>query len=143
GADRGDAARLGLARREDGVRGGRGRERHHAAAIGGAMRAGHVIGLTLTASLLGCTGCMERASLPVQQTTGPDPTLPQPTKSLIPTVKIAPAKGWLDGGKPVAADGMKVAPFAAGVQHPRWVYVLPNGDVLVSETSAPDRPEEG
>ena len=65
------------------------------------MRTGHAIGLALTASLLGCTGCMERASLPVQQTMGPDPTLPAPTKSLVPTVKIAPAKGWPDGGKPV------------------------------------------
>jgi len=107
------------------------------------MRTGHAIGLALTASLLGCTGCMERASLPVQQTMGPDPTLPAPTKSLVPTVKIAPAKGWPDGGKPVAADGMKVAAFAAGLQHPRWVYVLPNGDVLVAETAAPERPEEG
>jgi glucose/arabinose dehydrogenase len=86
---------------------------------------------------------MERASLPVQQTMGPDPTLPEPTKSLIPTVKIAPAQGWPQGGKPVAADGMKVAAFAAGLQHPRWVYVLPNGDVLVAETAAPERPEEG
>jgi glucose/arabinose dehydrogenase len=71
---------------------------------------------------------------------GPDPALPAPEKSLIPTVKIAPAVGWADGGSPVAADGLEVVAFADGLDHPRWLYVLPNGDVLVAESNAPERP---
>jgi glucose/arabinose dehydrogenase len=58
-------------------------------------------------------------------------------------VKVAPAKGWPDGVTPKAAQGTRVAAFATGLQHPRWVYVLPNGDVLVAETAAPQRPDEG
>jgi glucose/arabinose dehydrogenase len=62
---------------------------------------------------------------------------------MIPTVKVAPAKGWPAGVTPKAAAGRQVTAFATDLQHPRWVYVLPNGDVLVAETSAPKRPEEG
>jgi len=58
-------------------------------------------------------------------------------------VKIAPAKRWPQGVTPKAAAGMQVSAFARDLQHPRWVYVLPNGDVLVAETNAPHRPEEG
>jgi glucose/arabinose dehydrogenase len=58
-------------------------------------------------------------------------------------VQIAPAKGWPAGVTPKAAPGTQVAAFATGLQHPRWMYVLPNGDVLVAETNAPKRPEEG
>jgi glucose/arabinose dehydrogenase len=74
--------------------------------------------------------------------TGPDPALPPPERRLIPTVHVAPAKGWAPGELPVAAAGMKVNAFAAGLDHPRWLYVLPNGDVLVAETNAPERPED-
>jgi glucose/arabinose dehydrogenase len=88
-------------------------------------------------------GCAERARLPESATVGPDPTLPPPTETLIPTVKIAPAKGWPDGVTPKAAPGTRVSAFARNLEHPRWVYVLPNGDVLVAETAAPKRPEEG
>ena len=88
-------------------------------------------------------GCGSAAKLQVENGTGPDPTLPPPEKSLIPTVKIAPAVGWPDGGKPVAADGTQVVAFADKLDHPRWLYVLPNGDVLVAETAAPERPEDG
>ena len=58
-------------------------------------------------------------------------------------MKIAPAKGWPAGGTPLAAEGTAVAAFAEGLDHPRWLYVLPNGDVLVAETNAPPRPEQG
>jgi glucose/arabinose dehydrogenase len=88
-------------------------------------------------------GCAETARLPESATTGPDPTLPEPTRTLIPTVKIAPAKGWPEGLTPRAAAGIQVSAFAKGFKHPRWIYVLPNGDVLVAETNAPERPEEG
>ena len=71
---------------------------------------------------------------------GADPELPPPNKSLIPVVDIAPAVGWTDGGAPAAAEGLEVTAFARGLDHPRWLYVLPNGDVLVAETAAPERP---
>src|SRR6267143_675006 len=78
-----------------------------------------------------------------EQTFGPSPTLPAPQHSWIPTVNIAPATGWPAGGKPVAANGMAVNAFATGLDHPRTVYVLPNGDVLVAETNAPPKPDDG
>jgi glucose/arabinose dehydrogenase len=68
--------------------------------------------------------------------------LPLPHPTLIPTVNIAPAKGWPAGATPVAADGLKVAAFASGLDHPRWLYVLPNGDVLVAETNRPPPPPD-
>jgi glucose/arabinose dehydrogenase len=74
---------------------------------------------------------------------GPTPALPRPRSKLIPTLRIAEATGWPAGGKPLAAAGLSVNAFATGLQHPRWLYVLPNGDVLVAETNAPPRPEEG
>ena len=74
---------------------------------------------------------------------GPQPMLPEPHKSLIPTVDIAPADGWAAGATPTAAPGLAVNAFATGLQHPRWLYVLPNGDVLVAETNAPPKPDDG
>lgn len=90
--------------------------------------------------VLGLAGCGEIAKLPEQQGYGSNPTLPEPVSSLIPTLNIAPAKGWPNGGKPIAAQGLTVQAFAVGLDHPRWMFVLPNGDVLVSETSAPPKP---
>jgi glucose/arabinose dehydrogenase len=57
-------------------------------------------------------------------------------------VHVVTAKGWPEGGKPAAAAGTAVAALARGLDHPRWLYVLPNGDVLVAETNAPERPED-
>jgi glucose/arabinose dehydrogenase len=88
-------------------------------------------------------GCGSSAKLPVTAGTGPSPTLPPPDKALIPLVNVVTAKGWPQGAKPAAAQGTAVAAFAQGLEHPRWLYVLPNGDVLVAETNAPERPEEG
>ncbi|MBV9773123.1 MAG: sorbosone dehydrogenase family protein [Gemmatimonadetes bacterium] len=87
--------------------------------------------------------CGGSARLPVSAGTGPAPTLPAPRRSLIPTVNIAPAKGWPSGGRPMAAPGTVVGAFASGLDHPRWLYVLPDGDVLVAETNAPPRPRDG
>ncbi len=94
------------------------------------------------ALLLALTGCADMARLPLSAGIGPDPVLPEPSTSLIPTVDIAPAKGWPEGGQPKAAPGTRVNAFARGLDHPRWVIVLPNGDVLVAETNAPPRPED-
>src|SRR5687767_13983839 len=91
-----------------------------------------LLGAALT--LVSCGGA---ARLPVEAGMGPQPTLPAPRTSLIPVVKVARAVGWPAGARPVAVEGTTVAAFAAGLYHPRWLYVLPNGDVLVSETNAP------
>ena len=90
----------------------------------------------------GLAACGETSSLQVSDGTGPSPKLPEPNKTLIPTVNIAPAIGWPAGAKPTAAAGTQVAAFAEGLDHPRWLYVLPNGDVLVAETNAPPKPDD-
>ncbi len=87
-------------------------------------------------------GCGETATLPVSAGTGPTPRLPPPNKTLLPTVHIAPAQGWSDGAKPVPAHGVTVSAYATGLDHPRWLHVLPNGDVLVAETNAPPKPDD-
>jgi glucose/arabinose dehydrogenase len=94
------------------------------------------------AAALVLSGCAGPARLPVSAGTGPTPTLPPPEHALIPTVRIAPARGWPAGAMPVAAAGTSVAAFATGLDHPRWLYVLPNGDVLVAETNAPPKPDD-
>jgi glucose/arabinose dehydrogenase len=91
--------------------------------------------------LIAC-GCSETARLPVAAVTGPNPTLVEPKPQLIPTFQIAPAKGWPPGTTPVVANGFAVKALATGLDHPRWLYVLPNGDVLVAETNGPERPDD-
>jgi glucose/arabinose dehydrogenase len=83
--------------------------------------------------------CSESSNLPEGAGVGPNPTLPEPASKLIPTVNIAAAKGWANGAKPTAAAEMTVNAFARDLDHPRSLYVLPNGDVLVAETNAPPR----
>ena len=83
------------------------------------------------------------AELPEQATMGPNPTLPPPRQRPIPTVNIATATGWPAGTMPTPAAGLSVKAYASGLDHPRWLYVLPNGDILVAETNAPQRPDEG
>ena len=95
------------------------------------------------ALVAGVTGCGDVATLPVKAGMGPQPTLPPPKHDLLPTVNIAPAKGWPAGVMPDAAPGLAVNAYANGLDHPRWLYLLPNGDVLVAETNAPPKPEDG
>ena len=101
-----------------------------------AIRLALVIWFALTLA-----SCGETATLPVNAGIGPRPTLPPPRPTLIPTINIAPAKGWPSGATPDAAAGLAVGAYANGLDHPRWLYVLPNGDVLVAETNAPPRPD--
>jgi glucose/arabinose dehydrogenase len=96
--------------------------------------------LLLSASVV--CACTEHATLPFSAGIGPHPTLPPPHRTLFPTVNIASAKGWPAGLTPTAAPGLRVTAFAENLDHPRWLYVLPNGDVLVAETNAPPRPED-
>jgi len=83
--------------------------------------------------------CGETAKLPFEAGVGPNPQLPAPNKTLIPTLKIAEASGWNDTAGPTAAAGFKVVALARGLDHPRWVYTLPNGDVLVVESNKPPK----
>ncbi|MBB1625772.1 sorbosone dehydrogenase family protein [Achromobacter sp. UMC71] len=86
--------------------------------------------------------CGEVAKLPVEAGMGPRPELPAPNVTLIPTVNTAKAVGWADGTQPAPASGLAVTAYARDLDHPRWIYVLPNGDVLVAETNAPPKPED-
>jgi glucose/arabinose dehydrogenase len=98
------------------------------------------LALWISAALL--AGCGDMARLPEGATTGPRPELPPPETRLIPTVKIAPAQGWPEGARPRALPGYQVTALARGLDHPRWLYVLPNGDVLVAESNKPKPPQD-
>lgn len=95
--------------------------------------------LMTTAALL--AACGESSKLPPQASVGPNPQLPEPSTSLIPTLKVSKAVGWSGGDTPKAPAGFKVTALAEHLDHPRWVYLLPNGDVLVAESNHPPMPE--
>jgi glucose/arabinose dehydrogenase len=88
-------------------------------------------------------GCGDSAKLAPELTIGPRPQLTEPNKTLIPTVNVAPAVGWTDTAMPIPAEGLKVTALARGLDHPRWVYTLPNGDILVAESNKPPKPGGG
>jgi glucose/arabinose dehydrogenase len=92
---------------------------------------------------LGALGCGDIARQPVEAGMGPQPRLPEPRPERIPTVQVAKAVGGPAGAAPTPADGLAVTRLAEGLDHPRWLHVLPNGDVLVAETNAPPREEGG
>lgn len=98
----------------------------------------------LATAIAGCAlaACADRPITPVRETIGSEPTLPAPQRQLIPTIRIAPAVGWSDGAMPAPAEDLAVNAFATGLDHPRWLFVLPNGDVLVAETNAPPNPDD-
>jgi glucose/arabinose dehydrogenase len=88
------------------------------------------------------TACAGPARLPVSAGIGQSPEILPPQKSLLPTVKVKAARGWAAGATPTAAPGLMVSAFAMNLEHPRFVYVLPNGDALVAESNGPPRPED-
>ncbi|MEO5561040.1 MAG: sorbosone dehydrogenase family protein [Dokdonella sp.] len=88
------------------------------------------------------SACKSNAKLDPLAGTGPHPTLPAPQESALPTVNTAPAKGWPANTMPTVVSGFIVNAFADQLDHPRWLYVLPNGDVLVAETDAPPKPDD-
>jgi glucose/arabinose dehydrogenase len=98
---------------------------------------------TLMIVLVGVVSACAGAHLPITEGMGPNPVLPAPDTPLIPTVHVASAVGWPAGTTPTAAAGLAVKAFATGLDHPRWLYVLPNGDVLVAESAAPPQPDDG
>ncbi|MBB3102673.1 PQQ-dependent sugar dehydrogenase [Azomonas macrocytogenes] len=95
-----------------------------------------------TPLLLALGGCGESAKLPVSEGYGPQPKLPEPNSTFIPTVHIAEAVGWPQGKQPSVAAGLQVTAFAVGLEHPRTLLSLPNGDVLVAETNAPPKTDD-
>lgn len=97
--------------------------------------------LVIAFSLL-AFGCGETARHAAIEGYGPNPVLPEPTSTLFPTVNVAEATGWPAGAAPTPMQGLRVNAFASGLDHPRWLYVLPNGDVLVAETNKPPPPED-
>lgn len=107
------------------------------------MRDKILLAMWVGALALPLAACSEPStSASAEQTFGPSPTLPQPQTSWIPTVNVATATGWAAGGKPSPATGLAVNAFATGLDHPRTLLVLPNGDVLVAETNAPPKPDD-
>lgn len=100
-----------------------------------------VSAIALSASALTGSPVLAADSAP-PTTFGAHPTLVEPKHTLIPTVNIAPAKGWQAGAMPMSSSDFTVRPFATGLDHPRWMYVLPNGDVLVAETNEPPKPDD-
>ncbi len=107
------------------------------------MRKKLILAMSITAMALPLAACNDpQDTVTAEQSYGASPNLPAPQKSWIPTVNIATASSWPSGAKPKAADGMAVNAFATGLDHPRTVYVLPNGDVLVAESNAPPKPDD-
>jgi glucose/arabinose dehydrogenase len=94
----------------------------------------------LSVMLLGLASAAWAQQMPVGF--GPNPAIPAPVRSVIPTLQVAPAEGWPKGASPVPAPGLAVAEYAGGLDHPRNVAVLPNGDVLVAETNRPASAKE-
>ena len=98
--------------------------------------------LLISLSFVALLACSATAKPPVSLGVGANPDLPAPQQSLIPTVNIATAVGWPANTTPIAATDLAVNSFARNLDHPRWLYVLPNGDVLVAETNAPAKPDD-
>ncbi|MGX9426096.1 MULTISPECIES: PQQ-dependent sugar dehydrogenase [Bradyrhizobium] len=108
------------------------------------MRRNLLVAMSIGALALSLSACNDpEDTKTVAQSYGAAPALPPPEHSLIPTVDIATPNPWPAGTKPMAANGMAVNAFATGLDHPRTVYVLPNGDVLVAESNAPPKPDDG
>jgi glucose/arabinose dehydrogenase len=80
-----------------------------------------------------------RAEYTVEEVSGDDPVLAQPRAERIPTVKVFTPVGWAANEVPEAAEGLQVNRFAEGLDHPRIIYAMPNGDILVAEANAPER----
>jgi glucose/arabinose dehydrogenase len=111
--------------------------------IGCCMRKSLVVSLAAALLIAGpVIACAGQIDLPFEASVGPNPTLPATQSSMLQTVNIAPATGWAEGATPRAAPGLAVNAYATDLDHPRWLYTLPNGDVLVAETNAPPKPDD-
>jgi glucose/arabinose dehydrogenase len=90
--------------------------------------------LTLVAAV---SACSEKASLEPAQQSGAAPPLPKARDFLLPPMEVPTGVGWAQGQSPKVAPGLRIEKIASGLMHPRQVYVLPNGDVLVAESNGP------
>ena len=115
--------------------------RAHCEALSGWSRSRHRV-VAVIGTLCALSACTDPVSLPPEAGMGRSPTLPPPTSALLPTVHIAPAQAWPAGTQPVPMNGLRVTALATGLDHPRWLLVLPNGDVLVAESNAPPKPDD-
>ena len=107
------------------------------------MRNNWTLAISIAALVLPLASCNDpNDTATAPQSYGVSPVLPEPQHSWLPTVNVATAVGWAAGDKPKAAGGLAVNAFAVGLDHPRNVYVLPNGDVLVAESNAPPKPQD-
>src|SRR5688572_7263545 len=91
------------------------------------------IALALVSSTVALGACSNASTFSEVNGVGPAPQLPEPDTSLIPTINVVEAVGWAEREQPAPAAGTAVTAFAKGLDHPRWLHVLPNGDVLVAE----------
>jgi glucose/arabinose dehydrogenase len=89
------------------------------------------------ASALSVASCSDDSSFDPDSQVGPNPVLPEPHQYLFPPMHLSSVVGWKEGEKPTVAPGLKIEALATGLQHPRSLYVLPNGDVLVVESKSP------
>jgi len=105
------------------------------------LKAHHALLILAPSAVL--TACGAGPALPPEQGYGPAPALPAARKQAIPVIKIAPAVGWAEGQTPDAEPGFTATALVRDLDHPRWLHVLPNGDVLIAESNAPPKPEEG
>jgi glucose/arabinose dehydrogenase len=97
------------------------------------------VGLALVcSSALALAACSDSdSSFDPQSQVGPNPNLPELKQYLFPPMRLATVVGWKSGEKPTVADGLKIEALATGLEHPRSLYVLPNGDILVVESKSP------
>ena len=90
----------------------------------------------MSLALLGCQS-VEPGAPDMTYGWGAAPLLKPPEPQTVPVMKLSKAVGWKPGETPIPAEGFEVQAFAQGLDHPRWLYELPNGDILVAETDAP------
>ncbi len=101
-----------------------------------------VVILVLAAAIIWWLARPDVSERSLEETSGTDPVLVAPDAQTIPTVAIAEPVGWEEGEAPIAAEGLVVNRFAEGIEHPRVLYTLPNGDVLVTLTNRPESGDE-
>src|SRR5437868_14988053 len=107
--------------------------------VGSAKLARRLVVLSVAVAGLTLAGCDDNGSDPRVQI-GANPVLPQLQQYLMPLIRIAKAVGWGKDETPAVAQGLQVHALATGFQHPRSLYVLPNGDILVVESNGPKAP---
>jgi len=107
------------------------------------LRNAAIIAVALLAGAYWYLSTPDKARVALEDMQGQAPKLTAPREEKFPTINIAKVVGWQGDAKPVAAPGLKVVAFADKLEHPRWMLELPNGDVLVAESSAPARKVKG